>query len=58
MTRDDRSLRRLAIQIASQLPEDPEDARRVLDYARFQLVDFMSGEERRLALVTELKPVS
>jgi hypothetical protein len=27
-----RSLRRLAIQIATQLPDDPEDIRQVLDY--------------------------
>jgi hypothetical protein len=59
MTRDDHSLRRLAVQIASQLPEDPADARRVLDYARFQLVEFLAGnDERQLASVTVLKPVN
>ena len=33
--------RRQAIQIASQLPDDPDESRMVLDFAR-QLVDFMS----------------
>jgi hypothetical protein len=42
---DDGALRRLAIQIACQLPEDREDAKRVLDYARYQLLDFLSGAE-------------
>lgn len=35
---DDQSLRRLALHLVAQLPDDPHRARRVLDYAR-ELVD-------------------
>lgn len=35
-------LRRQAVQLAAQLPEDPADARRVLDLARDVLDKFMA----------------
>ncbi len=56
--RDDLSLRRLAIQIACQLPEDRKDAERVLDYAREQILEFMQGNDiTKKSTITLLRPV-
>ncbi len=38
----DRRCRRLAIQLAAQLPDDPEEARTVLDHTRTLLDGFLA----------------
>ena len=55
---DDGVCRRMALQIASHLPEDRELALRSLEYAK-QLVEFTHGApiQVRTAVVTTLKPV-
>jgi hypothetical protein len=55
---DDGVCRRLALQIAAQLPEDRDLALRSLEYAK-QLVEFTHGAaiQARTASVTSLKPV-
>lgn len=55
----DRWLRRQAIQLAGQLPEDTKDARLVIEYMK-QLVDSFIDEQRtaseKSGTVTPLKP--
>lgn len=41
--------KRHAIQIASQLPENVEDALAVLNYARFLVTDFLGADKDALA---------
>lgn len=43
LTREE--LKRLAIQIAAQLPERQEDALSVLEFARKLVMEFLDGEE-------------
>lgn len=40
-------LKRQAIQVAMQLPDDKAEALRVLDYARSLVTDFLSEESER-----------
>jgi hypothetical protein len=60
MTRDDQSLRRLAVQRASQLPEDRAYCLKVIEYLRRQVIEFLNerdGEPPPFN-VTPLRPVS
>lgn len=52
---DEAHLKRMAIQLAAQLPEDPNDARQVLEYVRVLIEDFLAAEVR---LGPNLSPVS
>jgi hypothetical protein len=51
---DDNHLRRLAVQIATQLPEDQTEATRVLEYTQALIDEFLFGtkKESRPALVS------
>ena len=53
---DDRQLRRLAIQLATQLPENEADALRVLALTRELVTGFMEGREA-LAEVVPLRGI-
>ena len=52
---DERWCKRQAINIAAQLPDDPEDAKRVLHYAGELVGSFLIGEPR---VVTPPRPVA
>jgi hypothetical protein len=54
MMTDDGHLRRLALQLACQLPDDPAEARAVLDYTRELIDNFLDQsppQEGRLRVV-------
>jgi hypothetical protein len=53
---DDITLRRQAIQIASQLPDEYDDALHVLEYAK-ALAAFSPGKSGALAMPIPLRPV-
>jgi len=52
---DEAHLKRMAIQLAAQLPEDPTDARQVLEYVRILIEEFLAADVRQ---VPNLSPVS
>jgi len=51
MSCNDRDLRRFALDLARQLPDDPEDARKVLLYCQMLLIDFINpgGQQKNYA---------
>ena len=53
---DHAPLKRMAIQLAAQLPEDPTEARQVLEYVRVLIDDFLAAEPRPSA--PSLSPLS
>ena len=57
--RDAQSHKRLAIQLAAQMPEDLSDALVTIDYLRKLMLEFYAeGVDRPATRVVELKPVS
>ncbi len=46
---DKAHLKRMAIQLAAQLPEDPMEARQVLEYVRVLIDDFLAADPRPAA---------
>jgi hypothetical protein len=58
MTSDDAAHRRLAVQLASQLPEDMDTCLAVLDYTRKIVTDFLhQGEQPERPRVVSIKAV-
>jgi hypothetical protein len=56
MQRDDLTCRRLAVQLACQLPPDKNDCLRVLEHLR-ALIEFTTGSDDKIGSVTKLRPV-
>lgn len=44
---DEAQLKRMAIQLAAQLPEDPNEARQVLEYVRVLIEEFLAADIRQ-----------
>jgi hypothetical protein len=52
---DTKQLKRLAVQVVAQLPEDSDDALRVLSYARELVISFLS--DRKGAGESPVRPI-